>query len=158
MGDRKVCISVTKTKCSAVMALPWCMFCNWRSGMSLNICLRHGLQVDRRRSRLQACNCILSYISITLSNIELCQGHVCHPCRRALLDDVTNIALSPGAALVVGADKQFNAALVVSKGLDLSASYPSAMAELALAADTIGQKASFCFEAGERASRGLLMI
>lgn len=81
-----------------------------------------------------------------------------HPCRRALLDDVTNIALSPGAALVVGADKQFNAALVVSKGLDLSASYPSAMAELALAADTIGQKASFCFEAGERASKGLLMI
>ena len=81
-----------------------------------------------------------------------------HPCRRALLDDVTNIALSPGAALVVGADKQFNAALVVSKGLDLSASYPSAMAELALAADTIGQKASFCFEAGERASRGLLMV
>lgn len=71
---------------------------------------------------------------------------------------MTNIALSPGAAFVVGADKQFNAALVVSKGLDLSASYPSAMAELALAADTIGRKASFCFEAGERASRGLLMI
>ena len=79
-------------------------------------------------------------------------------CRRALLDDVTNIALSSGAAFVIGADKQFNAAVVVSRGLELSGSYQSGMAELALAADTIGRKASFCFEAGERASRGLLLV
>ena len=80
------------------------------------------------------------------------------PRRRALLDDVTNIALSPGAAFVIGADKQFNAAVVVSRGLELSPAYQSGMAELALAADTIARKASFCFEAGERASRGLLLV
>ena len=67
---------------------------------------------------------------------------------------MTNIALSSGSAFVIGADKQFNAAVVVSRGLELSGSYQSGMAELALAADTIGRKASFCFEAGERASRG----
>ena len=75
-----------------------------------------------------------------------------------LLDDVTNISLAPGAAFVLGADKQFNAAVVVSRGLELSGAYPSAMAELALAADTIGRRAGFCFEAGERASRGLLLV
>ena len=80
------------------------------------------------------------------------------PCRRALLDDVTNIALSPGAAFIIGADKQLNAAVVVSRGLELSPAYQSGMAELALAADTIARKASFCFEAGERASRGLLLV
>ena len=84
--------------------------------------------------------------------------HGALPRRRALLDDVSNIALAPGAAFVIGADKQENAAVVVSRGLELSASYPSAMAELALAADTIGRKASFRFEAGERASRGLLLV
>ncbi len=71
---------------------------------------------------------------------------------------MSNISLAPGAAFIVGADKQFNAAVVVSRGLELSATYPSAMAELALAADTIGRKAGFCFEAGERASRGLLKV
>ena len=71
---------------------------------------------------------------------------------------MSNISLAPGAAFIVGADKQFNAAVVVSRGLELSAAYPSAMAELALAADTVGRKAGFCFEAGERASRGLLKV
>lgn len=71
--------------------------------------------------------------------------------RDALLTE----AHAEGAGWVVGAERQYNAAVVISRGATCEADKVPA---LSAAAQSVAEQAAFLFDAGSRASKGLLCL
>lgn len=85
-----------------------------------------------------------------MSTSLLCSCECC-ACRNALLEGCR----AGGAAYVIGAKRQYNAAIVVSRGASSGAGMGS---DLAAAAQHVAEQAGFRFDAGSRAARGLLRL
>ncbi len=91
---------------------------------------------------------------VTLPDVMLQHANVPSNGSSAYRDALLMNPDAEGDAWVIGAERQFNAAIVISRGTSCVGRSPG----MAAAAQFVGGQALFRFDAGTRATKGLLCL